>query len=310
MSIIAGLQPVSTTKIVVYRGAPYVHPEDRERAYRGETEGIRLLSSYSVTFDQSSVWLLSNEKNIEGTLAKLERLPKKGSSFIGVGALTSLDMAARRSHLKSIYLFDCAAKVEAFWGSILPILKQHAKKEEALASIRTKILENPQLFSIYVEGFARQVGSQSFVDQLNQWIVQGHSFLSHDDLYQRIHRLAQADAIVFHRVDLSDPVSARAIENHFFTRSVDLIYFSNIPICLPKEEERKTVANLRKHLQQRWSAHLVDVDRERNQIVQKGRRFFFWHLIVAVMIAALFIRIGSWLVKPACLIGAPRLRDC
>lgn len=238
-----------------------------------------------VFLEQLPLWLITNEKGGSKTLSILEKAPPKGDAFFGVGGLYSLDMASRRRGIKQIYLFDCSLKVEAFWSHILPILRTHPRRFESLAEMNRVIEENPDWFSSGKEACALQAHS----NQLIRWIESGHSFLSEDRFYQKIHELARGSQIVFQRADLSDPVSSGAIYSYFLDKTIDTFYVSNIPTCLPKRSEREVVRVLMERVRWVHGAYLVLVNGESFEQGVIGEMSFEACFKIAILAAAVLV---------------------
>lgn len=238
-----------------------------------------------VFLEQLPLWLITNEKGVSKTLSILEKAPPKGDVFFGVGGLYSLDMASRRRGIKQIYLFDCSLKVAAFWSHILPILRTHPRRFEALAEMNRVIEENPDWFSTRKGPCALQTHS----NQLIRWVESGHSFLSEDRFYQKIHDLARRAQIVFQRADLSDPDSSNAIYKYFLNKTVDTFYLSNISTCLPKKSEREVVRVLMERVRWAHGAYLVLVNGESFEQWVIGEMSFEAPFKIAVLAAAVFV---------------------
>jgi hypothetical protein len=179
------------------------------------------------------VSLLTNECNQKETLEKLNKISIIGNCAIATAGIFILNVVAERNrHIEPgkkvdhILIYDISKRCCLFWKIWKVILAESINRENTILALQNSI----KLLKTAFWGEAAESFAPFFLEKLQEELVDKTSFLSSDEKFEEIRRIALKGNIVFKTCNLFLPesftdISRRLRENGYFA---DLVYFSNI----------------------------------------------------------------------------------
>ena len=164
------------------------------------------------------LWIISNEKYQEETLAFLSDKEAVGDTFIGTGCLFSLSAFLQRApKVEYLMIVDVNPLVEAFWADIKKIFSHSPNCIEARRKVVEKFVHTPEHIDL------NKISPNIHLNSKCSWLNYEHQFL-------RVKKLFAEKKFVFLKANFTDLNVLESIGTSLKRggRKIDTVYTSNI----------------------------------------------------------------------------------
>lgn len=225
------------------------------------------------------LFLTTNEKELEITLAEVSKVASTGDTIIGVLGFCILNIAAMRllnpqSTLRNIIVIDRGGITKTFWLHASNIIRSSQTKEECLARICANVFLLKDHY--FPEDGGNRSGDYAYAVgcKLKKEISKNLSWLSDDERFFLIKQIFDNNRFQFFRLDFSEQSSFAPFIHAFeaLHLQTDTLYLSNVHEYLV-DDDLQTYASIVERLLSRGTI-LIDTvprDHEGQKLFQRGR---------------------------------------
>jgi hypothetical protein len=219
------------------------------------------------------LFLTTNEKNQEKTLATLHKHPLVGEVMLFVSGFWGLNAAAARGPAKGqkiqyLICLDVCHRVQAFWNHMQVIITKGNSKEEVTGNVIALIQAKHDAFYPINSQFV----ANQYILALKQEIETGVSWLSSDERFRVIKHIFDANHFVFKGIDVCDQDAMLALSKSVSDLGLrfDCIYLSNIREYAEYEQRLQEFHEGIKCLKSSTSDQTLFIDTKPKQAKQDG----------------------------------------
>jgi hypothetical protein len=171
-------------------------------------------------------YLNTNEKTIP-----LNRGNPQGNTWVGVSALFNLNAVSQLgSHIKSVFLIDHNPLTTRFLSDLVDFISKEPNRSLVLPFINGYIARSLNSLFVGLTSDSALKHAKSQIEQIQQDIQTGKSFLGSDVSYQKIHKLAGSGSITVMDLDLMNTTAIHSLKRYMAINAltIDILYISNI----------------------------------------------------------------------------------
>lgn len=216
-------------------------------------------------FENSQVYITTNENQEEQTLSTLQKMDSVGQAFIGTSGLSSLNLAAVRKQVDYIVIIDPSNRTKLFWKNISHLIISCSNRKECLEKIKIHLLlsmDNYGLEKKAVGLYCKELSSPK-------------SWLAQDDRFEKIWKIFKGNRFAFLQADLIDTPVCESIKKVFerFNLKTDTAYLSNIHDYINPEDYQQYEKSLECLLSK--NTIIVDTHDQSFKITKELANLFF-----------------------------------
>lgn len=206
-------------------------------------------------FENRGVFILTNERNNQETVAKMHKMPPRGNVGVGVSALFNMELFLARAHhgISHWVIVDPAIEVRNFWVTFIDSFARANSLRSAIHAVRRAMIEHRTLFfteyHLLANGLLEEdVYEECVTHALARAQEQIMCAMGNID-FEKLRNLVSTGILLL-PTDLADPNAIEALKQWLFERgfTIDTIYASNVDVHVPTlsiETFRKNLESLR-----------------------------------------------------------------
>lgn len=179
----------------------------------------------------SAVYVVSNEKWPPSVYEHLQSAhAAEGSGHLGISSMRNFDIMAARHSKFGILVNDCKSMERAVAIMLDVVAHKALSRDDFCSKLEHAILNSPCGKFVHASSHIATKPNKTLEARLKAELTRSGSWLSTDESFSYIQRLARAGAIFNVRANVCDSDSVGALSHIFKNRevSLDTVYWSNV----------------------------------------------------------------------------------